>query len=1203
MPNTKLAGNDIFPESRLRRLELQGFKSFPDKTVIEFREGITAIVGPNGSGKSNIADALRWVLGETSSKTLRGAKMEDVIFNGTKERKPMGYAEVSIVLDNADRMFDIDYGEIVVTRRFYRSGDSEYLLNRAPVRLRDIRELFRDTGLGRDGYSVIGQGMITEIIKAKPADRRFLFEEAAGIAGLKFKKDEAARKLNQAEENLVRVGDIITELGDRLPSLEDKSKKARKFMDYSAEKKDLELFVWQKQSEKYAEDLGKAIEVKKTFDDQLEASAEYFAKAEEKEEEQNLQIRQLSEAMDEEHRNKSETEGQAAQADAEILVLQNDLAHLAEEAERLQKEDRQSDAMKEVLEEEKTRTAQRMEDGQKTVASLEEKMASVALRRDHSKKAEEDFGSEAGKAAAETARLAGDLTRLRIQQASAEQSVCDIDGKLEDLALDGKDSEEKLASLQKAQKESKNQVDKFNSVINDNKNKLEGYRLRFENRKNQMEKKDGALQELRIALSKKQSRLQLLSDMEKHYEGFNFAVRTVMQESQRGILKGEMSTIASVITVDPKYAAAVEIALGAGIQNIITDDEGCAKAAMMMLKNKNAGRATFLPRTTVKGNRLTAKGLESEDGYIGLGCDLMTYDPKYDGVMAFLLGRTAIAEDIDAALAISKKHDRTFRIVTLDGQVVNAGGSLTGGSLSKNTGILTRRNEIETLTEEIKKQEETLKTAENDLKSLREEVSTAEKAIGEINAQSEAARQNRIKAQAEYDSFASYIANVLRSQEERGLQISALNQRKEELQGQISAMETRAGEISAAIAAGESSAKAAEEKLAALKAEQEQIAEEIHGIQLEILSEQKNIEQNRANMESLDQRIAECGKTGEETRHLQEENRKKTEETNQLIALAEGKKQSLLVSVAALEEKIRSLSDQRSAVEAEQNRMRAEQKEIYDTRERLTRESERTQAKIDQLTEANNAILSKFWDEYELTLTEVAAMNLSFDLPTARKRAAELKEMIRALGHVDVSSIEEYAAVKDRHDSLSAQFEDISKAKGELETMIAQLEEEMAKIFEEQLQTINDAFSETFKEMFNGGEAKLRLDEPDNILESGVEIYAAPPGKIIKNLVSLSGGEQALTAIALYFAILKIKPSPFCLLDEIEAALDDINVARYAAYLHRLAGKTQFVTITHRRGTMEEADKLYGVTMVNKGVSRVIAIDVDEVSRMNLDKQ
>ena len=1201
MSNEKIAG--IIPENRLRRLELQGFKSFPDKTVIEFREGITAIVGPNGSGKSNIADALRWVLGETSTKTLRGAKMEDVIFNGTKERKPMGYAEVSIVLDNADRMFDIDYAELVVTRRFYRSGDSEYLLNRAPVRLRDIRELFRDTGLGRDGYSVIGQGMITEIIKAKPADRRFLFEEAAGIAGLKFKKEESARKLRQAEENLVRVGDIITELADRLPSLEHKSKNARKFLDYSAEKKDLELFVWQKQSEKYAEELGKAVEVKKTFDDQLEASSEYFARAEEKEEEQNQKIRELSEAMDEEHRRKSETEAQAAAADAEILVLQNDLAHLGEEKERLRKEDEQSDAMKAVLTEEKNRTLSTIAEGEATVRKLEETIATVAARRDRSKKTEEDFGTEAGKTAEETAQKVSELTALRIRKASAEQSLSDVKAKLDDLALDEQDSEEKLASLKKAQKESKNEVDKFTSIINDNKNRLEGYRLRFENRKNQMEKKDAALQELRIALSKKQSRLQLLSDMEKHFEGFNFAVRTVMQESQRGILKGEMATVASVITVDPKYAAAVEIALGAAIQNIITDDEQCAKAAMMMLKNKNAGRATFLPRTTIKGNRLAVKGLENEDGYVGLGCDLIEYDKKYESVMVFLLGRTAIAEDIDSALALSKRHDRTFRIVTLDGQVVNAGGSLTGGSLSKNTGILTRRNEIETLTEELAKQEETVKTAEAELKSMREEVSGAEKIIGEINAQSEAAQQNRIKAQAEYDNYASYIANVNRAKEERALQVEALHLREQELRTQMADFDKETQALTIAIAAGESSAKAAEEKLAQLKSEQEAIAEELHQIQLEILSEQKNIEQNKTTVASLDQRILDCGRSGEETRLQVEENLRKTEETNQAIVEAEEKKKALLKAVSDLADKIRALADQRSKIEAEQNRMRAEQKEIYDTRERLTRESERTQAKIEQLTEANNAILARFWDEYELTLSEVIAMNLSFDLPTAKKRTAELKDMIRALGHVDVSSIEEYAAVKERHDNLAEQFDDISKAKAELEAMIAGLEEEMAKIFEEQLHTINEAFAETFKEMFNGGEAKLRLDEPDNILESGVEIYAAPPGKIIKNLVSLSGGEQALTAIALYFAILKIKPSPFCLLDEIEAALDDVNVARYAAYLHRLSAKTQFVTITHRRGTMEEADKLYGVTMVNKGISRVIAIDVEEVSRMNLDKQ
>ena len=1192
-----------FPESRLRRLELQGFKSFPDKTVIEFREGITAIVGPNGSGKSNIADALRWVLGETSSKTLRGAKMEDVIFNGTKERKPMGYAEVSICLDNSDRMFDIDYAEIVVTRRFYRSGDSEYLLNRAPVRLRDIRELFRDTGLGRDGYSVIGQGMITEIIKAKPADRRFLFEEAAGIAGLKFKKEEGARKLNQAEENLVRVGDIITELADRIPSLEDKSRKARKFLDYSAEKKDLELFVWQKQAEKYAEELGKAREVKKTFDDQLEASAAYFAKAEQIEEAQNQKIRDLSVAMDEQHRLKAETEGQIATAEGEILVLQNDLSHLEEERLRLQKEDEQSDAARAVLEEEKNRLLQAIAQGEDRIQSLTASAQGVVGRRDESKETEALFGSEADKAAAESASLAGELTALRIQKASEEQSLTDIDAKLEDIALDNADGEEKLTSLKKAQKETKNEIDKFTSIINDNNNRLEGYRLRFENRKAQAEKRDAALQQKRIELSKKQSRLQLLSDMEKHFEGFNHAVRTVMQESQRGTLKGEMATVASVINVDPKYAAAIEIALGAAIQNIITENEASAKSAMMLLKNKNAGRATFLPRDSVKPNRLSVKGLESEEGYVGLGCDLVEADKKYESVMTFLLGRTVIAEDIDDALAISRRHDRTFRIVTLDGQVVNAGGSLTGGSLSKNTGILTRRNEIDELTAAIQKEEAALNEEQTALNALKSEVATAEKAIGEINAQSEAARQNRIRVQAEYDNYASYIANVTRSQEERALQTEGLKKRKEELLLQIKEADKKAEEIAAAIAARETSAKAAEEKLAALKAEQDAIAEELHNLQLEILAEQKTAEQNRASVQSLEERIADCGRSSEETRRLQEENREKARQTEEAVTLASEKKAALMAKGTELENTIRALGEERAKVEAEQNRMRAEQKEIYDTRERLTRESERTQAKIEQITEANNALLSRFWDEYELTLSEVEAMNLSFDLPTARKRAAELKEMIRGLGHVDVSSIEEYAAVKERHDTLAAQFDDISKAKAELEAMIAELEGEMAKIFEEQLHTINEAFAETFKEMFQGGEAKLRLEEPDNILESGVEIYAAPPGKIIKNLVSLSGGEQALTAIALYFAILKIKPSPFCLLDEIEAALDDVNVARYAAYLHRLAHNTQFVTITHRRGTMEEADKLYGVTMINKGISRVIAVDVDEVSRMNLDKQ
>ena len=1190
-------------ERRLRKLELQGFKSFPDKTVIEFRDGITAIVGPNGSGKSNIADALLWVLGETSSKTLRGAKMEDVIFNGTKERKPMGYAEVSLYLDNEDRMFDIDYAEVVVTRRYYRSGESEYLLNKAPVRLRDIRELFRDTGLGRDGYSVIGQGMITDVIKAKPADRRFLFEEASGIAGLKFKKEESARKLDQAQENLVRIGDIITELSDRLPSLEEKSRKARRYLDYTAEKKELELFVWQKQTEKYAEELGKATAVKQTYDDQLKESEAFFTRTAQREEEQNERIRQLTVEMEAVREKKSQAESDAAATEAEILVLKNDVAHLQEENERLRRQSEQNDAARAVLSEEKQRAEQRIADALAAIEALNGKIAAVAGRRDTSRQAEEEASAAASASAEETARLTGELTDLRIRTAAAQQSISDTEKKLSELELDEKDAEEKKQSLKKALTQCKNERDKFTSILEDNKNKLAGYKMRFDNRKAQAEKRETALQEKRIELSRKQSRLQLLSDMEKHFEGFNFAVRTVMQEAQRGVLQGEMATVASVITVEPKYAAAVEISLGSAIQNVITDDEEHAKSAMLLLKNKNAGRATFLPLSTIRGTRLNAAGIESAPGFVGLACDLVSYDKKYESVMTFLLGRTAVAETIDDAIALSRKYNRTFRIVTLDGQVVNAGGSMTGGSLSKNTGILTRRNEIETLTGEIDAEETALKQAEGEQKALKEELARAEAAITEINAQSAAAEQNRVKAQAEYDSYAGYLRTAEEEDANRQAQRDALQEALAQRKNETEQMRRQAEECAEKIAAQEADSRDAASKLEQLKAEQESIAEELHGIQLEILSENKNIEQNRTAAEDLARRIAEAGQSTDATKQEQEENLRRSAEKQARIAAEEETKAALLRQAKEAEEELGKLAEDRSAVEAEQNRMRAEEKEMYDARERLTRESERTLARIEQLTEANDAILTKLWDEYELTLSEVIAMNLEFDLPFARKRTDELKDKIRALGHVDVTSIEEYSAVKERHDTMSAQYEDLNNAKGELEKMILSLEEEMAKIFEEQLKTINTAFSETFKEMFHGGDAKLQLDQPDNILESGVEIFAAPPGKIIKNLVSLSGGEQALTAIALYFAILKIKPSPFCLLDEIEAALDDVNVARYAAYLHRLAGNTQFVTITHRRGTMEEADKLYGVTMVEKGISRILAIDVAEVSRMNEENQ
>ncbi len=1188
---------------RLQRLELQGFKSFPDKTVIRFHEGITAIVGPNGSGKSNLADALRWVLGETSSKTLRGEKMEDVVFNGTTERKPLGYAEVSIYLDNADRMFDVDFEELVITRRYYRSGESEYFINKAPVRLRDIRDLFRDTGLGRDGYSVIGQGMITEIIKAKSTERRFLFEEAAGIAGFKFKKEESEHKLALTAENLVRIGDILSELSSRLPALEEKARKARKFLDFREEKKNLELFVWQNQAEEYILEQEKTRRQKETFDQQLKDCAKRAEEIEALIEAQSKKMQEHTLHMEQLQAKKESTDNAAGAKEAEALLARNDIEHLQKESERILRDRDQVRSGKEQLEEQIRQEEEALAGYQARQEALHRETEEIFRTRDTLLREEESYQKDADIRKQEETDADARLTKLQIQLAAAQQAQADGNEKIQKLRQEKADGEERRKILQNGLNNCTDRLIRAESILADNKNKAVGYELKQNNLKQKQSKTEISIREKQLALGEKTARLQLLTDMEKHFEGFSHAVRTVMQEVERGTLKGNMATVASVITPNEGCAVAVEIALGSGMQNIITDKEEDAKQAMLLLKNRNAGRATFLPLSAIRGTRLSAPGLEQSQGFVGLACDLVQYDPRYELAIVSLLGRTAITETLDDAISLSSAFRRSFKIVTLDGQVVNAGGSMTGGSVSRQTGILSRRSEIVRLEEECAAQKDTLNEEEKRLQQQTEELKELTALLTSLQGESAEAQAECIRQQTQKDSLTASLDTVERQlivleEEERRL-IGQETLRQEEILRCQEKIQTAVLQR----AQGKKSTEETEALFAELRKKQEEIAEKAHGLQLQILEEEKNAQQARNRIEEFRKRDEEWNATGQSAEKEQQALILAIKQKQCCLELAEKEKTALNKQAEELAVQLRQIAGARNEAEREQIRLRKEENQLHEQREGLARESERAAARWNQIEESSRQLLSRLWDEYELTLTEVKALRLHFDLPFARRRTEELKEQIKALGHVDLSSVEEYTAVRERHRTLSAQYDDLTRAKAELEKIIAQLSESMADIFREQLATINEAFGKTFREMFNGGEARLTLEDPGNILESGVEIYAAPPGKIIKNLVSLSGGEQALTAIALYFAILRIRPAPFCLLDEIEAALDDVNVQRFSRYLHRLAANTQFVTITHRRGTMEQADKLYGVTMVDKGISRVITIDVSEISSLNLEKE
>lgn len=1182
----------------LKALEMQGFKSFPDKTVLEFNKGITAVVGPNGSGKSNISDAVRWVLGEQSTKTLRGSKMEDVIFSGTDVRKAKGFAEVTLRLDNTDRSLNKDSDEVSVTRRYYRSGDSEYLVNGESARLRDVNELFMDTGLGRDGYSIVGQGKIADMVSPKASERRDMLEEAAGISHFRYRRGDAIKRLAQAEENLVRLRDILSELESRVGPLKAQSEKAQKFIVLAGERKNLEIGIWLNTIDKTGEkmrDQEHKIEIAeashKEAQDELSKIGEMIDKAADGTRDINIKLEEIRNSA-------SGFEEKLSDIDSQIKVAENSILHNNETIERINR-----DKAAENETEQNIDTA--VSAARECIQKAEEQIADATRQMDELSKQEETYRLNSSEFSDRAAALSGEISALSVRLAdcrvtaeTANSSIEEIRSRISAIDESMGTRKDDYDALLKRKADAEASLKEIQDEIVSVKNAIDGYTLRFENRGKKADNVKLAIDEKQRELHKGQDRVRLLEDLEKNMEGYFGAVKAVMKESGRGALRGIYGPVSQLITVKDKYSAAIETALGAAVQNIVVDNETDAKRAMGFLKEHRAGRATFLPITAIKGRVLSEQGLDDQYGFVSIASDLVSYDNKYSEIIRWLLGRTAVAEDIDSAIAIAKKYSYRFRIVTLDGQVINAGGSMTGGSRVQNAGILSRGNEIERLKGSLASMQKELDGMLSDYKLLSEDASAAKAELEGAEGDLLRAKEENIRREGELKLASDKLASVSSGVKELLEEKETLEKRIESVSSGAEAARSQIDELKETLENKEKELESITGDSKTLQKNREEVASKAAEIRLRIVSLQKDVEANTDEITRLKNR-----KTGHLDRlsELDGEIREIEEKNDELRALTErlsADEKALKANHGDAQNQINELISQRDELEKQANDLRLHERAKSEERERLSGDIARLEERKIAMRNEYDNLTSKLYDEYQLTRREAAALEIEIDdYSLAAKRLAELKSQIRALGSVNVSAIEEYKEVSERYEFLSGQISDVETSRAELNKMIDDLTGKMAEQFREQFNRINSCFGQTFIELFGGGKAELRLEDERDVLGSDIEIKVQPPGKNVQNINLLSGGEKGLSAIALLFAILKVTPAPFCIFDEVEAALDDVNVSRYAQYVRRMTKNTQFILITHRRGTMEEADVLYGVTMQEKGVSKLLELKTAEMAK------
>ena len=1181
----------------LKAIEMQGFKSFPDKTVLNFGKGITAVVGPNGSGKSNLSDAMRWVLGEQSTKNLRGSKMEDVIFSGTDSRRAVGFAEVTLKLDNSDMALNNPKKEVTVTRRYYRSGESEYKINGEQARLKDIHELFMDTGLGRDGYSMISQGKVETLISGKSDDRRDMLEEAAGISHYRYRRADAMRRLNQAEENLLRLRDILTELETRVGPLKTQSEKAQKFLEYAGEKKNLEIGLWLYTIEKTKNDLREHEKKITIVGAQYDEVCKSLEEITEKIDSSFAETQRITVAVDEIRRACAQLEEQASLLESQIAVQENTILHNNETIERIEREKTEENDTD-------TEIGTQIEAAEKSIAELEASIEEKKAELNSFTGELDVLSNENSKSAQRSVELSEKMSALsleiadnRVVSSTAASSVEEIENRIsviDELSQSRKNALEALEAQCKEAEEELERIVERNTELN---NSLSGIELLATKRKEKLDKLKDQENILRNDIQFKNSRITMLSDLEKNMEGYQGSVKAVMREVRRGVLKGIHAPVSQIITVKDKYSSAIETALGAQIQNIVTDTENDAKKAIGFLKESHAGRATFLPLTAIKGKVLDEKDLDDCFGYINLASELVDYDNKYTEIIKSLLGRTVVAEDLDAAIAIAKKYNYKFKIVTLDGQVVNAGGSMTGGAKLQNAGILSRGNELEKLKASLSESKENLAILLKDMEAQQESFSSAYAELEGCKSEIISLAEEKIRVEGVLALRKGNFENTLQTQ-------TLADEEKAQLTERIKTINDGASSANEKLVALQAELDKVEAELSTLTGDRESLREkrekltaDAAQINLSIATAEKEIEAKREEITRLQNRsTSHKDKLSQLDSEIEEIN-KRNEEIRERIEVLNGEAEGLRTQSSASKEQVASLISKREQYEQENGKLRILEREKTEEREKLGGEKARLSERKETMEKEFEDIQNKLFDEYELTKREAEELDIVIeDIPEAKKRLNELKSKIRGLGNVNVSAIEEYKEVSERYTFMHTQVSDVEKSKAELIKLINELTGKMGVQFKEQFDKINFSFGQTFAELFGGGKASLVLTDESDVLECDIDIKVQPPGKNVQNISLLSGGEKGLSAIALLFSILKVNPCPFCIFDEVEAALDDVNVARYAAYVRRMTQNTQFILITHRRGTMEEADMLYGVTMQEKGVSKLLELKTAEMA-------
>ena len=1176
-----------------KELEIQGFKSFPDKVKITFDAGVTGVVGPNGSGKSNLSDAVRWVLGETSSRQLRAAgKMEDVIFGGTRRRSAMGFASVRLTLDNTGHTLDVDADEVTIGRKYYRSGDSEYTINGQVCRLRDVYELLLDTGIGRDGYSVIGQGRIAEIVAAKSSERREIFEEACGIAKYRYRKTEAERRLAAAGENLERLRDILGELESRVGPLEKESAKAQKFLELSEQRKTLEVTLWTDSVHRARDTVRQQVRDYETAQADYERFDGEAKAAEQEAEEIRMQAQQLTIAVERLNGDIRSITEQISGSDSRIAVLENDIlrneesiASLRSEIEAGEQDGAEADA---ALQRHRAVAAKMEAEGEKLAAEIDALNAELTKLAD----ASNARGARKDTLRAEITDLTAKRTEAQVAQAAAEAAE--------------ETARQRLPALEQAVQEGTDQWEtarqdltdtiRYREMLTENEKQLanvrSGLELKLKNRKAALDEADTAEQRLGRELDAARQRLSVLRELEKNMDGYQNSVKAVMRAAGARRLRGIIGPVSAILKVEPGCEVAVETALGAALQNIVVENEAAAKAAIALLRSDNAGRATFLPLDTVQPGVFRGR----LSGTARLASSLVQADARYDNIVSNLLGRIIVVEDINEASRVARDNGFRSRVVTMDGQVINAGGSFTGGSVQRSAGLFTRKQEMEELRIRAAKLQKDCLAAQEKTDQCKEQVDALQAELTATASEQITAANDRVRAEAEQKRLEAAAAQLetarnARRQEIDTLQAALADSRAKaedaaKLQAELTAkIDRRTAEMSR-IAEGDDS----------FLTRQNALAQDLSAKRLEQVTRQKDAELAYSQIAALEQRARDAAARRTSLEESVAALAARSDACRAEIADIRQTRADSQTTIAQKEAEIREATQKRLARQQAETETLARARTAADSREEMSREMARLAERKAAAESEYDQTVAKLWDEYQLSVSQAEALCVEFDsLPALRAQVADLRGKIRALGSVNVSAIEEYKEVKARYDALVTQVTDVEESRNELSRMISKLSAQMREIFTDSFRAINENFGRVFAELFGGGEASLMLEDESDVLSSGIGIRVAPPGKVIKNLEALSGGEQALVAISIYFAILAVNPAPFCILDEIEAALDDANVVRFAQYLRRVSDKTQFIVITHRRGTMEAANVLYGVTMQEDGVSKLLKLDLEQV--------